>query len=1145
MVISLPLMSLSKDQNYNHLKIHSQYSICEGAIKIDDLKEFSKDNKIKSIALCDTTNLCGALEFAEKISKAGTQPIIGTQINFKYKETIGLLPLFALNEKGYKKIIDLSSLSFLKNNELSEPHLDFDNLMDKNEGVAIFSGTINGLFGQLFYKGKFSEINELYSKLKSKYGDRFYLEIQRHGDTNELGFEKFNLKKSLELEIPLIATNEVFYIDKNMHEAHDALICIKDKTYINEKNRIKFSDQHYLKNDSEMSELFSDLPEALQNNYNFPFRCSFRPVFSKPILPNISSDKGGNAEEILKKESLEGLEVKFRNVFKVDLDKLSSNKEYLKYKDRLDHELDIIIEMKYASYFLIVSDYIKWAKTNNIPVGPGRGSGAGSLVAWCLSITDVDPIKFNLIFERFLNPDRISMPDFDIDFCEEKRDLVFEYLTKKYQNSVAHIITFGKLKARMVIRDVGRVLGLPYGFVDSISKMIPFDPSRPQNLTECIAGEPRLQKLINDDIRVKKLTDLSLKLEGLNRNVATHAAGVVIADKKLTEVVPLYKDSSSDLLLPSTQFDMYSAENAGLIKFDFLGLKTLTVISNTQKLIKKKNKDFNIENIDFEDQKVFKLLSSGNTVGLFQIESAGMREALIQMKPNHIEDIIALVALYRPGPMSNIPTYNDCKHGKQDPDYLHPLLEEILKPTYGVIIYQEQVMQIAQKLSGFTAGQADILRRAMGKKKRSELEKQKQSFIAGAVKNGISKDIAAGIFLKIEPFAEYGFNKSHAAAYAIISYQTAYLKTYFPQEFIAASMTMDISNQNKLSEFYEELKRLNIKVVRPNINECYADFRTNSENFYYALGGIKAVGFEAISNIIDEREKNGKFESITDFLNRVNPKDINKLQLEGLVKAGAFDKLKLNRRSLYDSIPNFITKSKNVFENKSANQIDLFGENVNEEDEIITKKEDWKFEERLSKEFEAVGFFISDHPLNQYKEIFEDYNILDYQTFNSNDDYKETNIAATLLKIQERKTAKGNAYAVLKLTDLSSVFELFIFSDILELNRETLKEGNSFILTLIKSISNEENRFKRINVQKIASLKELLSKPIKEVTFNLKSLKELEEISNYLIKSGETSIKIKISDDQNHFDFKLKNNRDIDRKTINILKNKEILAKIS
>ena len=542
-------MAESKIQNFNHLKIHSQFSICEGAIKIDDLKEVAKEKKIKSLGLCDTSNLCGALEFAEKISKSGTQPIIGTQINFKFGDTIGLIPLFALSEVGYKRIIELSSLSYLSNDGTTEPHLNFEELIKRNDGVSVFSGTINGLIGQLFNKGKFSDIEELYSKLKLAYGDKFYLEIQRHGDQNEISFEKFNLSLSSKLEIPIIATNEVFYSNKDMYEAHDALICIKNKTYINEKNRIKYSNQHYLKNNSEILELFSDLPEALENNYNFPYRCNFRPSFSKPILPDISSDKGGNADEILKSNSYEGLKEKFRNVFNLKDKDLSNNEKYLIYKDRLDHELEIIIQMKYSSYFLIVSDYIIWAKNNDIPVGPGRGSGAGSLVAWCLSITDVDPIKFNLIFERFLNPDRISMPDFDIDFCEEKRDLVFEYLTKKYKESVAHIITFGKLKARMVIRDVGRVLGLSYGFVDSISKMIPFDPSRPQNLTECIAGEPRLQKLINDDPRVKKLTELSLKLEGLNRNFATHAAGVVIADRKLKEVVPLYKDQTANLLL--------------------------------------------------------------------------------------------------------------------------------------------------------------------------------------------------------------------------------------------------------------------------------------------------------------------------------------------------------------------------------------------------------------------------------------------------------------------------------------------------------------------------------------------------------------------------------------------------------------------
>ena len=1133
-------MQNSNNKHFTHFKVHTQYSICEGAVKIESLKDFCKENKLVSVGICDTENLCGALEFSENISKVGTQPIIGTQINFKYEDTTGLLPLIALNENGYKKIIELSSKSYLENDVLSKPHLDIKELLDNISDVILLSGTNHGLFGKLFEKGRFDEIQKIYKDLLKNFKDNFYLEIQRHGDQNEISFEKFNLEQSFRLKIPIIASNEVYYLTKDMHEAHDALTCIGEKTYLNDKNRIKYSDQHYFKSSEEMCALFSDLPEALENNFNLPYRCSFRPQFSKPVLPNISTEKDGSADEILKKESLNGLKEKFLKVFKIEEKNLINDEKFLFYKDRLDHELRIIIEMKYPSYFLIVSDYIKWAKKNDIPVGPGRGSGAGSLVAWCLSITDVDPIKFNLIFERFLNPDRISMPDFDIDFCEEKRDLVFEYLTTKYKDSVAHIITFGKLKARMVIRDVGRVLGLPYGFVDSISKMIPFDPSRPQSLIECINSEPRLQKLVNEDPRVKKLTDLSLKLEGLNRNVATHAAGVVIADRKLTEIVPLYKDASADLLLPSTQFDMYSAENAGLIKFDFLGLKTLTVINRTQKLIKKKNKDFNIEDINFEDQKVFELLSSGNTVGLFQVESAGMREALMQMKPNHIEDIIALVALYRPGPMSNIPVYNDCKHGRQTPDYLHPLLEDILKPTYGVIIYQEQVMQIAQKLSGFTAGEADILRRAMGKKKRAELEKQKQGFIAGALKNGISKDVAASIFLKIEPFAEYGFNKSHAAAYAIISYQTAFLKTYYPKEFFAASMTMDISNQNKLSEFHEELKRININVVRPDINKCYADFKFDEENFYYALGGIKSVGFDAISNVVKERLTNGEFKSINDFLNRVNPKDINKLQLEGLVKAGAFDNIEKNRQALFNSIPNFILKTKNIHENKAANQIDLFGADEEQDNEIILNMEDWKFEDRLSREFEAVGFFISDHPLNQFKEIFDDYKIVDYIKFNSDDNIKDANIAATLLKISERKTAKGNSYGVIKFTDLTSVFELFIFSDILELNREILIEGNSLIITLIKTISNDENKLKRINVQKIASLKDLFNKPVSEIAFNIKTVDDIEKISKLLNEEGTTEVKINLETNDNNISFKLKNRRLIDRKAINLLRKDDI-----
>ena len=698
----------------------------------------------------------------------------------------------------------------------------------------------------------------------------------------------------------------------------------------------------------------------------------------------------------------------------------------------------------------------------------------------------------------------------------------------------------------MVIRDVGRVIGLPYGFVDSICKMIPFDPSRPMKLQECINSEPRLQKLIQEDNRVKKLIDLSLKLEGLNRNFATHAAGVVIADKKLNSIVPLYKDQSSNLLLPSTQFDMYSAENAGLVKFDFLGLKTLTVINNTQKIIRQKqDKKFNIENISYEDQNVFQLLSEGKTVGLFQLESSGMKDALINMKPNRLEDIIALVALYRPGPMSNIPIYNDCKHGKREPDYLHPKLKDILEPTYGVIIYQEQVMQIAQVLSGFTPGEADILRRAMGKKKRSELEKQKQRFINGAEKNGIAKDVAAGIFMKIEPFAEYGFNKSHAAAYAVIAYQTAYLKTYYPNEFFSASMSMELSNQKKLSEFYEELKRMKINIVRPDINKCFADFTADDQNFYYALGAIKNVGYEAISNLVNERVKNGEFKNLFDFINRTNPKDINKLQLEGLVKAGAFDNLNSNRKSIYESIPSLILKSKNLHENKSLNQINLFNETVEESnDELLIKTNDFKFEERLSKEFETLGFFISDHPLNHYKDIFPQYNIINFDEFNLDEALKDGVIAATVLKIQEKKNQKGMSYAIIKFTDLGGVFELFVFSDLFEQKREILKEGVSVFLNLVKNVSSEGNTF-RINVKSLSKINEIMNIPINSIEIKSKDLNDLSKIKDLISIPGKTNVILKIDNKSNVQLYKLNQKRKIDQKVVNDLKNVGVTLKIN
>ena len=664
------------DKTFNNIKIHTQYSICEGAIKIDELAEYCKHNQIKSLGLADSFNLCGALEFSEKLSKVGTQPIIGTQINLRAYNTIGKITLYSKSEEGYKNLTKLSSLSYLNSKTTEDPGCELKDLISNSKDLILLTGNYRDFFGKLFLANKIKNLNEIINLLRKNFNDRIYFEVQRHYETEEKNFENFILNSSKNHNIPLIATQEVFYINQDMYEAHDALTCIGGKSFIEDKNRFKYKNVHHLKKTEELIKLYSDIPEALENNFNFHLRFNFKPKKSKPILPSIANEQSNSPEEELLKQAEDGLQNRIKNfVLKRNPNK---NKDQILtiYKDRLIHEINIINSMNYASYFLIVSDYIKWAKKNSIPVGPGRGSGAGSLVAYCLDITDLDPLEYDLIFERFLNPDRISMPDFDIDFCEEKRDKVFEYLKTKYKGGVAHIITFGKLKARMALRDVGRVLGLPYGYVDKICKMVPFDPSRPLTLQESIDREPRFKEEIKINPKVKKLLELSLKLEGLNRNMATHAAGVVIAGDKLAEQFPLYVDHSSNLILPSTQFDMYSSENAGLVKFDLLGLKTLTVIDKTLKRLKANNIKLDISKIDQNDKNVFSLLSTGETTGLFQLESAGMREAIKQMKPNKFDDIIALVALYRPGPMSNIPIYNDCKNGIKEPDYIHPTLKK-------------------------------------------------------------------------------------------------------------------------------------------------------------------------------------------------------------------------------------------------------------------------------------------------------------------------------------------------------------------------------------------------------------------------------------------------------------------------------------
>ena len=1136
---------LLKNKNFNHIKVHTQYSICEGAIKIDELADYCKINKIKSIGLADSYNLCGALEFSEKLSKVGTHPVIGTQINLNILDIIGKVTLYATSEQGYKNLTKLSSMSYLKKDVMKDPYCILEDIIENNQGLILLTGNYRNLFGKLFYKNKLKDLEQVLNSLKKSLKDRLYIEIQRHNELQEKNFENYLLNVSKSLQLPLIATQEIFYLNEDMYEAHDALICIGEKNFVDDKNRLKYNNQHYFKSQKNLEKLYSDIPEALENNYNFHLRFNFKPKKSKPILPSIASEENSSPEEEISKQAKKGLEKRLEN-FILKKNKITSKEKIRElYEDRLIHEINIINSMNYASYFLIVSDYIKWAKKNSIPVGPGRGSGAGSLVAYSLEITDLDPLEFDLIFERFLNPDRVSMPDFDIDFCEEKRDQVFEYLKTKYKNGVAHIITFGKLKARMVLRDVGRVLGLSYGNVDRICKMVPFDPSRPLSLQESIDREPRFKEEIKKNSKVKKLLELSLKLEGLNRNMATHAAGVVIAGDKLAEQFPLYIDHNSNLTLPSTQYDMYSSENAGLVKFDLLGLKTLTVIDNTIKRLKFKKINLDISKIDHNDKKVFSMLSTGETTGLFQLESAGMREAIKQMKPNKFDDIIALVALYRPGPMSNIPIYNDCKNGIKKPDYIHPTLKEILAPTYGIIIYQEQVMQIAQTLAGFTAGEADILRRAMGKKKKAELDKQKERFIHGALKNGISKDVANFVFTKIEPFAQYGFNKSHAAAYALIAYQTAFLKTYYKEDFIAATMSTELMNTSKLREFVEELKKLKIEIVKPSINNCFSDFRAINGKLVYGLSAIKNVGSEAIINIINEREKNGKFKSLIDFINRVSAKDVNKLQLEGLVKAGAFDEFDQDRAKILNSIPKIIQQIKNVNDDKDNNQTSLFGAHDNNETKFdFLPSNQWKLKELLFEEFKSIGFYLTNHPLNDYGEIFNQLNISTFNQFYEKED-KEGLVAGTIMSIQEKKSAKGSPYAIIKFSDKNEEFELFLFSEILVSNREKLKESESFILTLHKDKILGEGNKKRVNVKKIVNLDSVINKPYSKVTIELKKDYNLDEIKELLSNKGETEINIILKDKNHQALFSLKENRKFDFSHFKALKSKKYVEKIT
>ena len=974
------------DKTFIHLRLHSAYSLAEGAVQIKDLAKHCIGNKMPAVAITDTNNMFGALDASLNLPPTGIQPIIGVSLAIRHQKDgdnlhqkapePGFVVLLAQSQAGYENLMVLVSKAHLDSDASEVPQIGIADLAGHTGDVICLTGGVKGPVGKYLQDGEDEKAEDCLKYLNSIFPGRLYMELARHSVALEDALEPTFIDLAYKYDIPLVATNQVFFPKRKMYEAHDALLCIAGGNYVDQSDRRKETPEHYFKSTAEMVELFKDIPEAIDNTIVIAQRCAFKVPTIDPILPNFTIDESMGEAESLKKVATEGLEYRLsRHVFDGENDQELG----IPYYERLEYELGIINKMGFPGYFLIVADFIQWSKDHDIPVGPGRGSGAGSVVAWALKITDLDPLKFGLLFERFLNPERVSMPDFDIDFCQDKRELVIKYVQDKYgHDQVAQIITFGKLQARAVVRDVGRVLQMPYMQVDRLSKLIPSNPANPMTLSEAIESEKKLREEISNEPNTARLIEIALQLEGLFRHASTHAAGVVIGDRPLDQLVPLYRDPRSDM--PVTQYNMKYVEQAGLVKFDFLGLKTLTVLKKAVEYIAKRNIEVDIENVPLDDKASFDLMCSGNTVGIFQLESSGMQSVLMNLKPDMFEDIIAVVALYRPGPMDNIPRYISCKHGEEEPDYLHPLLEEILTETYGVIIYQEQVMQIAQILADYTLGDADLLRRAMGKKIASEMDKQRARFQEGADAKGVDSKQAAGIFDQVAKFAGYGFNKSHAAAYALVSYHTAFLKANYTVEFMAAIMTLDLTNTDKLHIFKQELVNLKIPVLPPDINKSLVEFSAeviegeNDEDAVggtlsdgqmrgvrYGLAGLKNVGVAAMESLVEERDKNGPFKDLADFCNRVDTRQINKRALENLIKAGAFDSINPNRAQLHSAVEMMLREMSLATQERNSNQVSLFGDQVEEQSIILAEVNDWDLIERLKCEQEAVGFYLSAH----------------------------------------------------------------------------------------------------------------------------------------------------------------------------------------
>lgn len=1100
-----------------HLHVHSSYSLLEGALTIARLAELAKKDRQPALALTDTDNMFGALEFSEKMASAGIQPIIGCALGVDFgdhdnrgamaADNFSRLVFLAAREEGYRSLMRLCSRAFLDTAQTVRPHLKLDWLDGETAGLIALTGGPDGPLDAAIGAGQSALAAARCEHLQRLFGDRLYIELQRHGMPAERAAEPHLIDLAYERGIPLVATNEPFFATREDHEAHDALLCIAAGRLIADGDRRALTPEHRFKTRGEMAALFADLPEALSATVAVAERCAFRPRTLAPILPRFSTrptadaaapapkireteeaQETGEAEQ-LRRAALAGLERRLAR------HPLAPGHTAEDYHERLAFELGVIASMEYAGYFLIVADFIQWAKAQGIPVGPGRGSGAGSLVAYALTITDLDPIRFGLLFERFLNPERISMPDFDIDFCQERRDEVIRYVQERYgRDRVAQIITFGTLQARGVLRDVGRVLQMPYGQVDKLCKLVPQNPANPVTLKRAIEDEPRLQAERDRDPVTRRAFDIAQRLEGLHRHASTHAAGIVISERSLTELVPLYRDPKS--LMPVTQFNMKWVEPAGLVKFDFLGLTTLTVLDLAVKLVKRRGIDLDLTNLPLDDAKTFEMLARGETIGVFQVESQGMRRALVDMRPDRFEDLIVLVALYRPGPMANIPTYCARKAGHEPIGYLHPKLEPILAPTYGIITYQEQVQQIARDLAGYTLGQADILRRAMGKKDRKEMASQRDSFISGAVERGIARYDAEVIFDTCAKFAEYGFNKSHSAPYALLTYQTAYMKANYPVEFLAASMTLAMGDTDKLAEFRSEAERLAIKVEPPSINRSGVEFDVDGNTIHYALAALRGVGRQAVESIVAARGQS-PFADLADFARRANPRAVNKRVFESLVAAGAFDAMEANRARVLAVVDTMLATAQRVHEDAASGQSELFGGAAAPAPIALPVVEPWLPAERLQREYEAVGFFLSGHPLDDYAAALKRLRVQSWSDFARavKAGGGAGRVAGTVVARTERRTKNGSKMGIIGLSDPSGHYEAVLFAEGLAQYRDLLEPGSAVLLFLTAEVQGDEVRAR---IQSVEPLDQAAAKMQKGLRVFLRDDAPIEGVAKRL-----------------------------------------------